>query len=159
MSALRRLQPFVRRASTAATVQPTPAVAPTAPAAAAAAAEALPPIEELRARAKKVYKELHRLGRDYPDAEYNFNMRLRRAFEKNSKIEDPAQLKKQLDLADHIKKEVLAMFALRKYRHLRRSYHADEPPRVLEDHFHSVENGAPAPAAPAQAQTPPNASS
>ena len=25
--------------------------------------------------------QLHRLGRDYPDENYNFNMRLRRAFE------------------------------------------------------------------------------
>ncbi|ORX36414.1 hypothetical protein BD324DRAFT_651654 [Kockovaella imperatae] len=40
----------------------------------------------LRLRAIKLYKELHRLGRDYPDPEYHFNRRLRRAFESKSTL-------------------------------------------------------------------------
>ncbi|WVQ94325.1 hypothetical protein IAU59_001404 [Kwoniella sp. CBS 9459] len=87
--------------------------------------EALP----LRLQAIKLYKELHRLGRDYPDPKYDFNKRLRRAFEKNAKVTDPAQLKKQLELGEHIKKEVIALISLKKYRHLRRTYHANEGPR------------------------------
>ncbi|WVR04080.1 hypothetical protein IAU60_001079 [Kwoniella sp. DSM 27419] len=83
----------------------------------------------LRLQAIKLYKELHRLGRDYPDPSYGFNKRLRRAFEKNSKVTDPAQLKKQLELGEHIKKEVMALISLKKFRHLRRSYHANEGPR------------------------------
>ncbi|WWC59941.1 uncharacterized protein I303_102504 [Kwoniella dejecticola CBS 10117] len=83
----------------------------------------------LRLQAVKLYKELHRLGRDYPDPKYDFNKRLRRAFEKNSKVTDPEQLKKQLELGEHIKKEVLALISLKKFRHLRRSYHANEGPR------------------------------
>lgn len=122
MSLVRTLRRFIgtRAASTVTAPQPTP-VAPAAP-----AAEAAPTIDELRQRAKRVYKEvsrssvclsvqciplgvarryllrlgviccvfalpvvsvstadlqLHRLGRDYPDENYNFNMRLRRAFE------------------------------------------------------------------------------
>ncbi|KAK6906915.1 hypothetical protein L486_04364 [Kwoniella mangroviensis CBS 10435] len=83
----------------------------------------------LRLKAIKLYKELHRLGRDYPDPKYDFNKRLRRAFEKNAKVTDPEQLKKQLELGEHIKKEVLALISLKKFRHLRRSYHANEGPR------------------------------
>lgn len=86
-------------------------------------------MDELKVKAKKLYKELHRLGRDYPDPEYGFNKRLRRAYEKNSKLTDPAALSKQLELAEHIKKEVLALISLKKFRHLRRSYHANEGPR------------------------------
>lgn len=116
MSLVGTLRRFIgtRAASTVTAAQATPA-APPAP-------EAAPSIEELRQRAKRVYKEvsrlatdpsvwkasllavqatllhrdasstsctsititdhqLHRLGRDYPDENYNFNMRLRRAFE------------------------------------------------------------------------------
>lgn len=118
MSLVRTLRRFIgtRAASTVTASQPTPAAPTPTP-------EAAPSIEELRQRAKRVYKEvsmlfmdqsalqilvravepscavssrvehhswpylimtdhqLHRLGRDYPDENYNFNMRLRRAFE------------------------------------------------------------------------------
>ncbi|GFZ42880.1 hypothetical protein JCM24511_00598 [Saitozyma sp. JCM 24511] len=92
----------------------------------------------LRLQAIKLYKELHRLGREYPDPGYDFNKRLRRAFEKNAKITDPEALKKQLELGEHIKKgessiyialKVLALISLKKYRHLRRAYHPNEGPR------------------------------
>ncbi|KAL1410172.1 hypothetical protein Q8F55_004177 [Vanrija albida] len=118
-------RPLAARWASAAT-----ATAPVEEAAAPPPAEPLD-VEALRLHAKKLYKELHRLGRDYPDPEYNFNGRLRRAFEKNATITDPEKLKKQLELAEHIKKEVLAMLSLKKYRHLRRAYHKDEPPRAL----------------------------
>ncbi|CAK9786719.1 hypothetical protein CC85DRAFT_286860 [Cutaneotrichosporon oleaginosum] len=115
----------LRAASTAAAAAPTP---PTE-------AEELPSMESMRTKARRVYKELHRLGRDYPDPEYNFNMRLRRAFEKNANITDPVKLKQQLDLAEHIKKEILAMYSIRKYRHLRRAYHPNEAPREFHEDF------------------------
>ncbi|AAW45086.2 hypothetical protein CNBL2190 [Cryptococcus deneoformans B-3501A] len=83
----------------------------------------------LRLQAIRLYKELHRLGRDYPDPEYDFNKRLRRAFEKNAKVTDPEAMKKQLELGEHIKKEVLALISLKKFRHLRRAYHPNEGPR------------------------------
>ncbi|KAK8861311.1 hypothetical protein IAR55_002130 [Kwoniella newhampshirensis] len=83
----------------------------------------------LRLQAIKLYKELHRLGRDYPDPNYDFNKRLRRAFEKNAQTTDPALLKKQLELGEHIKKEVLALISLKKFRHLRRTYHPNDGPR------------------------------
>lgn len=74
----------------------------------------------------------------------------------NAKTTDPEALQKQLELGEHIKKgewtwstaclglhprwplmveyitditEVLALISLKKFRHLRRSYHANEAPR------------------------------
>ena len=75
-----------------------------------------------RLRAIRLYKELHRLGRDYPDPSYNFNGRLRRAYEKNAKLTDPEAIDRMLDLAEHVKRETLALYSLSKYRHLKRSY-------------------------------------
>lgn len=152
----------LRAASTAAAAAPAPP---------AAEPEALPSMDEMRTKARRVYKEVCSLRRPgeadnsstasavtsessscllpvgwrtdcatlldrearsdaalrhtassaanpSPDPEYNFNMRLRRAFEsasqldrvaqkltaENAKITDPAKLKQQLDLAEHIKK-------------------------------------------------------
>ncbi|EIW69153.1 hypothetical protein TREMEDRAFT_31333, partial [Tremella mesenterica DSM 1558] len=64
-----------------------------------------------------------------PDPAYEFNRRLRRAYEKNATEKDPEKLRKQLELAEHIKKEVLALISLKKFRHLRRAYHPHEGPR------------------------------
>ncbi|KAH7341804.1 hypothetical protein B0J17DRAFT_610897 [Rhizoctonia solani] len=75
-----------------------------------------------RLRAIRLYKELHRLGRDYPDPSYNFNGRLRRAYEKNAKLTDPAKIDQMLNLAEFVKNETLALYSLSKYRHLKRSY-------------------------------------
>ncbi|GMK54543.1 hypothetical protein CspeluHIS016_0111290 [Cutaneotrichosporon spelunceum] len=132
-AALRYFAPRTAGAST--TLRAASTAAAAAPAQPAAEPEELPSLDEMRAQARRVYKDLHRLGRDYPDPEYNFNMRLRRAFEKNASITDPAKLKQQLDLAMHIKKEVLAMYSIRKYRHLRRAYHPNEAPREFHEEF------------------------
>ncbi|KAK1920812.1 hypothetical protein DB88DRAFT_513557 [Papiliotrema laurentii] len=84
---------------------------------------------ELRLSAIKLYKELHRLGRDYPDPNYEFNKRLRRIFEKNSKLTSAEEVKAQLAMGEHVKKEILAMLSLKKFRHLRRSYYPNDGPR------------------------------
>ncbi|BEJ11273.1 hypothetical protein CspHIS471_0106950 [Cutaneotrichosporon sp. HIS471] len=132
-ASIRYFAPQTARASTTLRAASTAAAAATAPP--VTEPEVLPSMDEMRARARRAYKDLHRLGRDYPDPDYNFNMRLRRAFEKNSKITDPAKLKQQLDLAEHIKKEILAMYSIRKYRHLRRAYHPNEAPREFHEDF------------------------
>ncbi|RXK38825.1 hypothetical protein M231_03881 [Tremella mesenterica] len=102
---------------------------PSGPSPTAFPASAVDDVTELRKKAIKLYKELHRLGRDYPDPAYEFNRRLRRAYEKNATEKDPEKLRKQLELAEHIKKEVLALISLKKFRHLRRAYHPHEGPR------------------------------
>ncbi|TFK40045.1 hypothetical protein BDQ12DRAFT_680258 [Crucibulum laeve] len=75
-----------------------------------------------RLRALALYKELHRLGREYPDPAYDFHGRIRRLYEKNKDLTDKDEIEKALKLGEYIKKETLALYSLRKYRHLKRMY-------------------------------------
>ncbi|KZT29818.1 hypothetical protein NEOLEDRAFT_1127681 [Neolentinus lepideus HHB14362 ss-1] len=75
-----------------------------------------------RVRVIALYKELHRLGRDYPDASYDFNGRMRRMFERNRHLTDPEDVEKAFKLGEYIKNETLALYSLRKYRALKRMY-------------------------------------
>ncbi|KAJ7475702.1 hypothetical protein FB451DRAFT_1397106 [Mycena latifolia] len=75
-----------------------------------------------RRRAIALYKELHRLGREYPDPEYNYHQRIRQLFEKTRDLTDQDEIDKAFRLGEYIKQETLALYALRKYRHLRRVY-------------------------------------
>ncbi|KAF9446765.1 hypothetical protein P691DRAFT_707984 [Macrolepiota fuliginosa MF-IS2] len=75
-----------------------------------------------RLRALALYKELRHLGRDYPDPSYDFNGRVRRLFEKNRSLTDRGEIEKAIGMGEYIKKETLALYSLRKYRHLKRMY-------------------------------------
>ncbi|KAI0046568.1 hypothetical protein FA95DRAFT_1559942 [Auriscalpium vulgare] len=75
-----------------------------------------------RHRVLALYKELHRLGRDYPDPAYDFNGRMRRMFERNKSLTDPEEIEKALKLGEYIKNETLALYSLKKYRHLKQKY-------------------------------------
>ncbi|SJL00027.1 uncharacterized protein ARMOST_03339 [Armillaria ostoyae] len=66
-----------------------------------------------RLRTLALYKELRRLGKDYPDPSYDFKARVRRMFEK---------IEKAIKFGEYIKEETLALYSLRKYRHLKRMY-------------------------------------
>lgn len=74
-----------------------------------------------RLRALALYKELHRLGRDY-EPSYDFHGKLRRLFEKNRNLSDDEEIEKALRFGEYIKNETLALYSLRKYRHLKRMY-------------------------------------
>ncbi|KAH7928253.1 hypothetical protein BV22DRAFT_1030909 [Leucogyrophana mollusca] len=74
-----------------------------------------------RVRAIALYKELHRLGRDY-DPSYDFHGKLRRMFEKNRNLTDAEEIEQAFKFGEYIKKETLALYSLRKYRHLKRMY-------------------------------------
>ncbi|TRM65017.1 hypothetical protein BD626DRAFT_567874 [Schizophyllum amplum] len=76
-----------------------------------------------RLRALRLYKELQYLGREYPDPAYNFNGRIRRMFEKNKTLTNPDDIEKALKMGEYIKNETLALYSLRKYRHLKRHYY------------------------------------
>ncbi|KAI0072952.1 hypothetical protein K474DRAFT_1628231 [Panus rudis PR-1116 ss-1] len=80
---------------------------------------------ETRLRVLALYKELHRLGRDYPDPAYNFHGKLRGLFEKNRHLTDKAEIEKAIKLGEYIRNETLALYKLRKYRHLKRMYPSD----------------------------------
>jgi len=90
-----------------------------------------PPVnpQQYRLQAIRLYKELHRLGREYPDEAYGFNARIRRWFERNRTLTEEEDIKKALAMAEYIRDETMALYSLKKFRHLRRAYHADEPPR------------------------------
>ncbi|OJA11142.1 hypothetical protein AZE42_02382 [Rhizopogon vesiculosus] len=55
-----------------------------------------------RLRALALYKELHRLGRDY-EPSYDFHGKLRRMFEKNRNLADEEEIEKALKMGEYIK--------------------------------------------------------
>ncbi|THV02790.1 hypothetical protein K435DRAFT_775275 [Dendrothele bispora CBS 962.96] len=76
-----------------------------------------------RLRAIALYKELQRLGRDYPDPNYDIHGTIRRLFEKNKHLTDPSEIERALEHGEYMRKEILALYSLRKYRHLKRLYY------------------------------------
>ncbi|KAG2071754.1 hypothetical protein BDR04DRAFT_1097725 [Suillus decipiens] len=74
-----------------------------------------------RLRSLALYKELHRLGRDY-EPSYDFHGKLRRLFEKHRNLTDDEEIEKALRFGEYIRNETLALYSLRKYRHLKRMY-------------------------------------
>ncbi|PFH52895.1 hypothetical protein AMATHDRAFT_73735 [Amanita thiersii Skay4041] len=75
-----------------------------------------------RIRALSLYKDLLRLGKDYPDPSYDYHGRIRRMFENNRHLTNEDDIEKALRLGDYIRKETVALYSLRKYRHLKRMY-------------------------------------
>ncbi|EEB95315.1 hypothetical protein MPER_05729 [Moniliophthora perniciosa FA553] len=95
--------------------------------------------QSTRLRALALYKELHRLGRDYPDPSPPFSPPVIAV--ENRNLTDPNEIEKAFKLGEYIKNgssdslqtrfdvtdsatipETLALYSLRKYRHLRRMY-------------------------------------
>ncbi|KAF9223532.1 hypothetical protein BS17DRAFT_706176 [Gyrodon lividus] len=74
-----------------------------------------------RLRALALYKELHRLGRDY-EPSYDFHGKLRKLYQKNRNLTGEEEVEKALKFGEYIKNETLALYSLRKYRHLKRMY-------------------------------------
>jgi len=75
-----------------------------------------------RLRALRLYKELRYLSRDYPDPSYDFAGRMRSLFEKNRNLHDKQEIERALKMGEYIKNETLALYSLKKYRHLRNAY-------------------------------------
>ncbi|KAK7044812.1 hypothetical protein R3P38DRAFT_178902 [Favolaschia claudopus] len=57
---------------------------------------------DYRRRSIAIYKELHRLGRDH-DPAYNFHSKLRRFFERNRDLTDPAEIERAFQMCEYIK--------------------------------------------------------
>ncbi|KIK90462.1 hypothetical protein PAXRUDRAFT_831697 [Paxillus rubicundulus Ve08.2h10] len=81
-----------------------------------------------RLRALALYKELHRLGREY-EPSYGFHGKLRKLYDKNRNLTDEEEIEKAIKFGEYIKNETLALYSLRKYRHLKRMY----PPNPTSD--------------------------
>ncbi|CAK5268757.1 unnamed protein product [Mycena citricolor] len=59
---------------------------------------------------------------------YNFHGKLRSLFERNRSLSAPEDIERAFRLCDYIKRETLALYSLRKYRHLKRMYPPPPPP-------------------------------
>ncbi|KAJ5532761.1 LYR motif-containing protein 5A [Penicillium frequentans] len=77
---------------------------------------------ELRRQVINVYKELLWLGREYPLGYKYFRDRLHRAFSGQAHLEDEEQIRKGIARAEFVKKEVEALYYLKRYRTLKQRY-------------------------------------
>ncbi|KAK2006026.1 hypothetical protein LZ32DRAFT_611596 [Colletotrichum eremochloae] len=77
---------------------------------------------ELRRRVIGIYKELLYLGREYPLGYDYFRPRLHKAFSANAGLRDEDAIKKGIERAEFVKKEIEALYYLKRYRTLRKRY-------------------------------------
>lgn len=66
--------------------------------------------------------ELLFLGREYPQGFDYYRTRLHKAFASQQHLEDEEQIKKGIQRAEFVKKEIEALYYLKRYRTLRQRY-------------------------------------
>lgn len=84
-----------------------------------------PPNPELRRQVIAIYKELLYLGREYPLGFGYFRPRLHKAFISRADERDEAKIRSGIAQAEYVKKEIEALYYLKRYRTLRKRYDAD----------------------------------
>ncbi|KAK2056765.1 hypothetical protein LY76DRAFT_594874 [Colletotrichum caudatum] len=77
---------------------------------------------ELRRRVIGIYKELLYLGREYPLGYDYFRPRLHKAFSANAELRDEDAIRRGIERAEYVKKEIEALYYLKRYRTLRKRY-------------------------------------
>ncbi|KAJ9138313.1 hypothetical protein NKR19_g7878 [Coniochaeta hoffmannii] len=83
----------------------------------------MPPVNPaLRREVISIYKELLNLGKDYPQGFDYFRPRLHRAFMANAHLTDEDAIRKGIARADFVRKEIEALYYLKRYRTLRKRY-------------------------------------
>ncbi|CRK20597.1 LYR motif-containing protein 5A like [Verticillium longisporum] len=80
---------------------------------------------ELRRQVIAMYKELLFMGREYPLGFAYFRPRLHKAFAANAGLRDEAAIRRGLERAEFVKKEIEALYYLKRYRTLRKRYVPD----------------------------------
>ncbi|PWN93848.1 hypothetical protein FA10DRAFT_283471 [Acaromyces ingoldii] len=86
----------------------------------------MPPVgHHLRPRAIGLYKTLHRLGREYPDPNYNFIGKLQSMTRRFAALTDDKEIEEKLALGEFVRKETETLYSLKKYRTLRKRYVED----------------------------------
>ncbi|KAI2643637.1 complex 1 protein [Xylaria nigripes] len=80
------------------------------------------PIPELRRQVIAIYKELLHMGKEYPQGFTWFRPRLHRAFMANAHLRREEDIKKGIERAEFVKKEIEALYYLKRYRTLRKRY-------------------------------------
>lgn len=66
------------------------------------------------------------MGRDYPQGYDFFRSRLKKAFQRNGDINDPAQIQALVKRGEFVVKEIEALYMLKKYRTLKNRYSTKE---------------------------------
>jgi len=69
-----------------------------------------------------IYKELLNLGKEYPLGFPYFRTRLHKAFASNASLTDEADIRKGIERAQFVRKEIEALYYLKRYRALRQRY-------------------------------------
>ncbi|KAK7993460.1 hypothetical protein PG989_006841 [Apiospora arundinis] len=82
------------------------------------------PNPALRREVIAIYKELLYLGREYPQGYDWFRPRLHRAFMASAGLRDEEAIRKGIARAEFVKKEIEALYYLKRYRTLRKRYNA-----------------------------------
>ncbi|KAE8148304.1 hypothetical protein BDV25DRAFT_20051 [Aspergillus avenaceus] len=77
---------------------------------------------ELRWQVIHIYKELLFLGRNYPLGYEYFRTRLHKAFISQAHLTDGDQIRKGIARAEFVKKEIEALYYLKRYRTLKQRY-------------------------------------
>ncbi|KAH7095217.1 LYR motif-containing protein 5A [Paraphoma chrysanthemicola] len=76
----------------------------------------------LRHQVIRIYKDLLFLGREYPQGYDYYRSRLHKAFASQRDTKDEEQIKKGIKRAEFVKKEIEALYYLKRYRTLRQRY-------------------------------------
>ncbi|KAM3541035.1 hypothetical protein BB8028_0001g12710 [Beauveria bassiana] len=80
----------------------------------------MPP--SLRHQVISIYKELLYLGREYPLGYSYFQPRLHKAFMAKAGERDEDKIRQGIKHAEYVKKEIEALYYLKRYRTLRKRY-------------------------------------
>lgn len=79
--------------------------------------------QPLRRQVLYLYKELIYMGKDYPAGYDFFIKKLRKAFRSKSTLTAQKDIQKGIDLGEFVKKELVALYSLKKYRFLKKNYY------------------------------------
>ncbi|KAK5045812.1 hypothetical protein LTR84_008905 [Exophiala bonariae] len=77
---------------------------------------------ELRRQVVNVYKELLEMGKHYPLGYDYFRTRLHKAFISQAHLRDEDKIREGIKRAEFVKKEIEALYFLKKYRSMKHRY-------------------------------------
>ncbi|PKY07312.1 LYR motif-containing protein 5A [Aspergillus campestris IBT 28561] len=77
---------------------------------------------ELRHQVINIYKELLNIGRAYPLGYDYFRTRLHKAFSSQAHLKNDDDIRKGIARAEFVKKEIEALYYLKRYRTLKQRY-------------------------------------
>ncbi|ETN36920.1 uncharacterized protein HMPREF1541_07907 [Cyphellophora europaea CBS 101466] len=78
--------------------------------------------QQLRREVINVYKELLEMGKSYPLGFDYFRPRLHKAFMSQAHLDKEDDIRKGIERAEYVKKEIEALYYLKKYRALKQAY-------------------------------------